>query len=50
MKCKRCGIEMLVDGAIEKPDKNIVEIRYKCPNKNCSEYGYKEKEKVSVEE
>ena len=41
MKCKVCKTEMLVDKAVENADKAVVEVHYKCPNKQCSEWGYK---------
>ena len=41
MKCKLCGTEMLVDKAVENKEKQMVEIHYKCPNKQCGNWGYK---------
>lgn len=42
MKCKYCKSEMLVDKAIEREDDGVTEFHYKCPNKACSNYGYKD--------
>lgn len=42
MKCKLCKTEMIVDKAIEREEDGVVEFHYKCPNKACSNYGYKE--------
>lgn len=41
MKCRICKTEMLVDRAVEREEDGVVEFHYKCPNKNCSNYGYK---------
>ncbi len=43
MKCKLCQTEMLVDKTVEKKEDGVMEIHYKCPNKNCEGYGYGEK-------
>ena len=41
MKCRICKTEMLVDRAVERVEDGVVEFHYKCPNKQCSNYGYK---------
>lgn len=41
MKCRICKTEMLVDRAVEREEDGVVEFHYKCPNKTCSNYGYK---------
>ena len=46
MKCKYCKSEMLVDKAIEREDDGVTEFHYKCPNKACSNYGYKTAEEA----
>ena len=42
MKCRVCKTEMLVDRAVEKQAESVVEIHYKCPNTQCSQWGYKD--------
>lgn len=39
MKCKHCNIEMIVDKREENEDTEV--FKYKCPNPQCSNYGYK---------
>lgn len=41
MKCRICKTEMLVDRAVEREEDGVVEFHYKCPNKNCANFGYK---------
>ena len=43
MKCPYCNGEMLVDRIVEKAQKAISEVHWKCPNKQCENYGYKVK-------
>lgn len=43
MECKYCGAEMFIDKSEQKDDTEI--FYYKCPNKNCVNYGYKSEEK-----
>ena len=40
MQCKECNTEMLVDKVEITEDTEV--FTYKCRNKNCSKYGYKE--------
>ena len=47
MKCKYCDTEMFVDSVAEKENQEI--FSYKCPNKNCVNYGYKNSQANSVE-
>lgn len=42
MKCKECNNEMLRDKVVIEGYKEIAE--YKCANKNCSNYGYKQEQ------
>ena len=42
MKCKLCETEMLVDKVVEREADGVEEFYYKCPNKNCQQYGYGE--------
>lgn len=50
MQCRVCKTEMLVDRVVEKDEDGVTEFHYKCPNKNCSNYGYKtEKETQKTE-
>ena len=42
MKCRVCKTEMLLDRVVEREEDSVAEFYYKCPNKNCSEFGYKE--------
>ena len=42
MKCRICKTEMLVDKVVERETDGVAEFHYKCPNKQCSNYGYKE--------
>jgi len=46
MKCKLCKTEMILDRAVERQEDGITEFHYKCPNKNCSNYGYKTAERA----
>lgn len=41
MKCRLCKTEMLVDRVVEKEEDGVAEFHYKCPNKNCANFGYK---------
>ena len=57
MKCRLCKTEMLVDRVVEKEEDGVAEFHYKCPNKQCSNYGYSKitepqqaEEKPEVEE
>jgi hypothetical protein len=43
MKCRICKTEMLVDSVVERETDSVAEFHYKCPNRQCSNYGYKEK-------
>lgn len=45
MKCKECQTEMFIDSSeeLELEDREV--FHYKCPNKNCKNYGYKEEAK-----
>ena len=43
MKCRLCNTEMIVDKVVEKTEDNVAQIYYKCPNKQCANFGYKEK-------
>ena len=45
MKCRLCKTQMLVDRVVEKEEDSVAEVHYKCPNKNCANFGYAEKEK-----
>lgn len=38
MKCKVCDTEMFVDKTEQTDEKEI--FYYKCPNPNCSNFGY----------
>ena len=42
MKCRVCKTEMLLDRVVEREEESKAEFYYKCPNKNCAEFGYKE--------
>lgn len=41
MKCPICQTEMFIDSTIEDKEKGTETFVYKCPNSNCSNYGYK---------
>ena len=41
MKCRYCGIEMLIDRVSET--ENTQQFFYKCPNPACPNYGYGDK-------
>lgn len=50
MKCRLCKTEMIVDRVVEKEEDGVAEFHYKCPNKNCSNYGYKTAEQAEKTE
>lgn len=50
MKCRICKTEMLVDRAVEREADGVVEFHYKCPNKQCENYGYKTATEIPAEE
>lgn len=50
MKCRICNTEMLVDRAVERAEDGVVEFHYKCPNKACSNFGYKKVSQPQQEE
>lgn len=39
MKCQECNTEMLIDSVTVEGNKET--FNYKCPNTQCSNYGYK---------
>ena len=41
MKCKVCQTEMFIDKTTTDEEKGTETFIYKCPNPNCSNYGYK---------
>ena len=43
MKCRLCKTQMLVDRVVEKEEDGVAEVHYKCPNKNCANFGYSNK-------
>ncbi len=45
MKCKLCNTEMMIDSVKEDKENNAEIFNYKCPNPQCSNYGYKKEEK-----
>lgn len=42
MKCKECNTEMFIDSTTQTEDTET--FNYKCPNPQCTKYGYKKKE------
>ena len=42
MKCRYCGIEMLIDRVEE--DRESEKFFYKCPNPACVNFGYKKED------
>lgn len=48
MKCRYCGVEMLVDRVEEKEDSQS--FFFKCPNPACPNYGYRPSEGGNTEE
>lgn len=45
MKCKLCNTDMLVDKTQEKDDTET--FYYLCPNKECTNYGYKDRDETT---
>ena len=50
MKCRLCKTQMLVDRVVEKEEDGVAEVHYKCPNKNCANFGYKTAEEAEKTE
>ncbi len=44
MKCNLCNTEMLVDRVVERQADSVTEFYYKCPNRQCANFGYREKQ------
>lgn len=42
MKCNQCQTEMLIDSTEVKENQEI--FNYKCPNKQCPNYGYQKED------
>jgi len=40
MKCKLCNTEMLIDSVVKDDEKNTETFNYKCPNPQCTNFGY----------
>ena len=47
MKCRYCGVEMIIDRVSE--EENVQQFFYKCPNPKCDNYGYGKEEKEDRE-
>lgn len=41
MQCNQCNTEMLIDRVEKDTEKGTETFIYKCPNPQCSNYGYK---------
>jgi hypothetical protein len=42
MKCPVCKVEMFIDSTTIDDEKSTETFIYKCPNKQCNNYGYKD--------